>query len=182
MAQLVKNLLAMRETWVWSLNWEDLLEKGKATHSSILAWRIPWTVQSMGSQRVGHDSVSEVNWTKNNVAHCVDMESMLLWCKTKLSTQKKQIKGYMYATFMDLEPKWSGISNSPTESSSVMSASLLPHWLYCPWNSLDQNTEVGNFPLLQGIFLTQWSNPGLLHCRQILYQLSHKRSPGVQES
>ena len=44
MAQLVKNLPAMRETWVPSLGWEDALEKGKATHSSILAWRIPWTV------------------------------------------------------------------------------------------------------------------------------------------
>ena len=43
-AQLVKNLLAMRETWVRSLGWEDPLEKGKATHSSILAWKIPWTV------------------------------------------------------------------------------------------------------------------------------------------
>ena len=43
-AQLVKNLLAMQETWVPSLGWEDPLEKGKATHSSILAWRIPWTI------------------------------------------------------------------------------------------------------------------------------------------
>ena len=43
-AQLVKNLPAMRETWVLSLGWEDPLEKGTATHSSILAWRIPWTV------------------------------------------------------------------------------------------------------------------------------------------
>ena len=43
-AQLVKNPPAMRETWVRSLGWEDALEKGKATHSSILAWRIPWTV------------------------------------------------------------------------------------------------------------------------------------------
>ena len=43
-AQLVKNLPAMRETWVRSLGWEDPLEKGMATHSSILAWRIPWTV------------------------------------------------------------------------------------------------------------------------------------------
>ena len=43
-AQLVKNQPAMRETWVQSLGWEDPLEKGKATHSSILAWRIPWTV------------------------------------------------------------------------------------------------------------------------------------------
>ena len=43
-AQLVKNLPAMQETWVQSLGWEDPLEKGKATHSSILAWRIPWTI------------------------------------------------------------------------------------------------------------------------------------------
>ena len=49
-AQLVKNPPAMWETYVWSLGWEDTLEKGKATHSSILAWRIPWTVESMGSQ------------------------------------------------------------------------------------------------------------------------------------
>ena len=49
-AQLVKNRLTIRETWVWSLGWEDPLEKGKATHSSTLAWRIPWTVQSLGSQ------------------------------------------------------------------------------------------------------------------------------------
>ena len=60
MAQTVKNLPAMRETRVRSLGWEDLLEKGMATPSSILAWRIPWTeelggLQSMGSQRVGHD-------------------------------------------------------------------------------------------------------------------------------
>ena len=43
-AQLVKNLPKMRETWVQSLDWEDPLGKGKATHSSILAWRIPWTI------------------------------------------------------------------------------------------------------------------------------------------
>ena len=55
MAQKVKNLPAMQETWVLSLGWEDPLEKGKVTHSSILAWRISWTVKSMGSQRVGHD-------------------------------------------------------------------------------------------------------------------------------
>ena len=54
MAQLVKNPPAMQETWVRSLVWEDPLEKGTATHSSILAWRIPWTVWSKGSQTVGH--------------------------------------------------------------------------------------------------------------------------------
>ena len=54
-AQLIKNPPVMWETWARSLDWEDLLEKGKATHSSILPWRIPWTVQSMGSQRVRHN-------------------------------------------------------------------------------------------------------------------------------
>ena len=53
MAHLVKNPPAMQETLVQSLGWEDPLEKGKATHSSILAWRIPWTVSSMGSQKAG---------------------------------------------------------------------------------------------------------------------------------
>ena len=58
--QKVKNLPAMQKTWVQSLGQEDPLEKGIATHSSILAWKIPWTeepggLQSMESQRVGHD-------------------------------------------------------------------------------------------------------------------------------
>ena len=52
---MAKNPPAVWETWAQSLGWEDPLEKGKATHSSILAWRIPWTVESMLSQRVGHD-------------------------------------------------------------------------------------------------------------------------------
>ena len=58
-AQSVKNLPAMQETWVQSLGQEDLLEKEMATHSSILAWKIPWEepgrLQSMGLQRVEHD-------------------------------------------------------------------------------------------------------------------------------
>ena len=54
-ASLVKNLPAMRETWVQYLGWGDPLKKGKATHSSILAWRIPWTLLSVGSQRVVHN-------------------------------------------------------------------------------------------------------------------------------
>ena len=59
-AQTGKNPPAMRETWLQSLGWEDPLEEGMTTHSSILAWRIPWTeetgrLQSMGLQRVRHD-------------------------------------------------------------------------------------------------------------------------------
>ena len=59
-AQTIKRLPTMRKTWVQSLGWEDLLEKAMATHSSILAWKIPWMgepgrLQSMGSQRVGYE-------------------------------------------------------------------------------------------------------------------------------
>ena len=59
-AQTVKHLSAVQETWVLSLGWEDPLEKEMAAHSSTLAWKIPWTeepggLQSMGSKRVGHD-------------------------------------------------------------------------------------------------------------------------------
>ena len=65
---MVKNLPVMQETWVRSLDWEDPLEKGMATHSSILTWRIPWTekptrLQSIGSQRVRH------NWGTNTHTH-----------------------------------------------------------------------------------------------------------------
>ena len=67
-AQMVKNLPAMQENWVRSLGWQDSLEEGVATHSSILAWIIPWTekaggVQSTGLQRVGNDWVTN---TKHN--------------------------------------------------------------------------------------------------------------------
>ena len=95
-AQTVTNPPAKWETWVWSLSWEDPLEEGMAVHSSILAWRIPWTVAH-------HSSLHGV--------------------------------------------------------------------------SPGKNTEVGCHALLQGIFSTQGSNPGLLHCKQILYHLSHQGSP-----
>ena len=72
--------------------------------------------------------------------------------------------------WFNYEVKWS-------ESHSVVSDSLRPHVLYRPWSSPGQNTGVGSLSLLQRIFPTQGLNPGLLHCRLILYQLSHKGSP-----
>ena len=69
------------------------------------------------------------------------------------------------------------LGESEKESRSVMSHSLRPHGLYSPWNSPGQNTGVGSLSLLQQIFPTQGSNPGLLFCRRILYQLSHNGSP-----
>ena len=64
---------------------------------------------------------------------------------------------------------------------NCMSNSLRPHRLYSPWNSPGQDTGVGSLSLLQGIFPTLGSNPGLPHCRWILYQLSHKGSPRILE-
>ena len=72
--------------------------------------------------------------------------------------------------------KW-GVS----ECHSVMSDTLQSHGLWSPWNSPGQNTGVGSLSLLQGIFLTQGSSPGHPHCRQILYQLSHKGSTRILE-
>ena len=66
-------------------------------------------------------------------------------------------------------------------SCSVVSNSLRPYGLYSPWNSPGQNTGVGSLSLLQGILPTQALNPGFPHCRQILYQLSHKGHPRILE-
>ena len=70
---------------------------------------------------------------------------------------------------------------SESGSHSIMSDSLRPHGLYSSWNSPGQNTGMGSLSFLQGIFLTKGSNPGLLHCRQLFYQLSHKKSPRILE-
>ena len=84
--------------------------------------------------------------------------------------------------FLHLIPKAKARKNKTTcrtesERLSVMSNSLRPHGLYSPWNSPGQNTGVDSLFLLQVIFPTQGSNPGLPHCRQILYQLSYEGSP-----
>ena len=155
----------MQETWVQSQGWEDPLEKEMATHSSTLAGRIPWReeppgrLQSMGSQRVGHD-----------------------WATSHSLTQKyhKQVKreGHSKRTFI----KWDEhFEPSESESRWVVSDYWWPHGLYSPWNSPGQNPGVHSFSLLQGIFPTQGSNPGLPHCRQIPYQLSHQGSPRILE-
>ena len=85
-------------------------------------------------------------------------------------------------------PKWSksekpyhtilyGITYSERKWKSVVPASLQPHGLNSPWNSPGQNIRMGSHFLLQGIFLTQGSNLGLPHCRQILYHLSTREAP-----
>ena len=74
------------------------------------------------------------------------------------------------------------LMKSESESSSVKSDSLRPHELYGPWNFPGQNTGVGSLSLLQRIFPTEKLNQGLLHCRQILYQLSNQGIPAYQNT
>ena len=85
----LKHLPAMRETWIWSLGWEDPLEKEMATHSSTLAWKIPWMeepgrLQSMGSQRVRQDWATSFSLS-------------LCYCSTKTVTDNTQMKKHGYA-------------------------------------------------------------------------------------
>ena len=95
----------------------------------------------------------------------------------KFTTSAATCYHYTPTKFTKKRLQW----NSPfagkwSESHSVKSNSLRPHGLYSPWNSPGQNTGAGSLSLLWGIFPTQGLNPGLLHCRRILYQLSHNGS------
>ena len=83
-AQMIKSLPAMQETSVWPLGWEDPLEEGMATHSSILSWIIPWTeepgrLQSMGLQRVGYDWVTNTLCSFVSGLYPVTLDSISFW-------------------------------------------------------------------------------------------------------
>ena len=93
-----------------------------------------------------------------------------------LSPQK--VPFISHSLFLLLSPS---AMKSESESRLVMFDSLWPHGLYSLWNSPGQTTGAGSCSLLQGIFPTQGLNPGLMHCRQILYQLSHQGSPKIHE-
>ena len=93
-----------------------------------------------------------------------------------LNVAQTLTRSYASVRNMTTDP---AVLNTESAGRSVMSNPLRPHGLYptrllCPWDSPDKNTEVCCHSLLQGIFLTQGSNPGLLHCRWILYRLSHQ--------
>ena len=93
------------------------------------------------------------------------------------------LKGWHSST-MTISPTWTFLKHgekSESESCAVVSDSLRPHGLYSPWNSPGQNTGAGSLSLLQGIFPIQGLNPGLPHCRWILYQLRHKGSQRILE-
>ena len=118
-----------------------------------------------------HPQIEITNIVKIIIFHNLTISSVTQSCPTLRPHELQHIR----LPCPSLSPsEWS-------ESHSLMSDSLQPHGLYSPWNSLGQNTQVGSHSILQGIFPTQGSNPGLPHCRQTLYQLSHKGSPRILE-
>ena len=139
-AQRVKNLPAVQETQVQSLGWENLLEEGMATHSSILAWRIPWTeepggVQSMGSQRIGHD------WATNTLIYdaCDRTESNGVAAK---SSEDGDFSGSVAGTMVNDSAAWviSCIFNKLSSALDLTEALQSPTWIlalperhFCEW-------------------------------------------------
>ena len=122
----------------------------------ISAWNILWWPQTFHFSKSGRWYTAFIKL------------SQLFFCLEKL---------LFYLHF--LKNPFAGYRMLESESHSVMSDSLRPHGLYSPWNSPGQKTGVGSRSLSQGIFPTQGSNPGLPHCRQILYQLSHRGNPNL---
>ena len=158
---------------VRSLSWEDLLEEGMAIHSSILAWRIPMDRRAW--QTTVHSTAKIWIWLKWLSAHVwvvyflgSNPWLLLIVVRTtciRIIWQLEQLKS------------WGECESLSVVSNSLWPRGLLPARLLCPWNSPGKRITVGSCPLLPGIFPIQGLNPGLQHCRQILYHPSHQGSP-----
>ena len=146
-----------------------------STHTSIriLTWQC--VSRSLGSLFWAHHKGRDIIFTKED-----DVSGL----KERVGQQKEDagqpedLVSEWLSLFRNLNKKYilfSGICSVKVKV--TQSPTLCNH---NPWNSPGQNTGVGSLPLLQGIFPTQGLNPGLPHCRQILYQLNHKGSPYVQ--
>ena len=104
-AQTVKNLPVMLETQVWSLGWEGPLEKGMTTHSSLLAWRIPWTEQPSGLQRVRHNGVTNTSGSGvKNPPDNVGNLGLIPWVK-KIPVEKEMAS---HCSILAWESPWTG--------------------------------------------------------------------------
>jgi len=112
---MVKNLPAMQETQVWSPGWEDPLEKGMATHSSILAWRIPWTkepggLQSMRLQRAGHNWATNAHtpwWNIMESVNRVCLGTLMRWHGLKASLRWCLCRGVIEVRQQAIQWVWS---------------------------------------------------------------------------
>ena len=134
-------------------------------------------------------------WTPSTIAwpgssiHGILQARILEWVATSSSRGSSWLRNQTHIACISYIGRWilyhcttwEAQVSIESERCSVVSHSLRLHGLYSPWNSSGQNTGGGSLSLLQGIFPTQGSNPGLLHCRQILYQLTHKESPRILE-
>ena len=114
--------------------------------------------------------------TQGSTVHGISPARILEWAANSFSKGSSQPRGQTEVSCIFCTGRQI-LYHCESESHSVVSDSLRPRELYSPWNSPGQNTGVDSLSLLQGIFPTQGWNPGLLHCRWILYQLSHKGSP-----
>ena len=160
---MVKHLPTMQETQVPSLGWEDPLEKEMETHSSILAWKIPCTEElgwllSMGSQsrtRLSDFTITiKQSITENALARWVGATYLLSLVKVKITQSCLTLCDSMDCSLQ-------GYSVHGILQSRIL------EWIAIPFS--------------KGIFPTQELNPGLLHCRQILYPLSHQGSPRIRK-
>ena len=127
----------------------------------------PFPGTSQGGYEISSQLFSHLSWTSSNEYYCLSLSKDT---RTEVSANPT----WLMDTFKG------SVTESESTSHSVVSDSLQPHELYSPWNSPGQNPGVGSCFLLQGIFPAQRSNPGFLHCRWILYQLSHQGSPCEQ--
>ena len=169
-AQRVKHLPAMQETWVWSLGGEDPLEKEMATHSSTLAWKIPWMekpgrLQSMGSQRFGHDWATSFGMPQTGPDNPLLCHYFCYYMKWVSDNDMFTIRNTLTCSYGGLK-KWKF-------SYTVVSDPLWPHGLkptrlLFPCNFPSKSTGVGCHFLLQRIFTTQESSMDIPHCRQML--------------
>ena len=128
-AQMVKRLPTMRETWVQSLGWENPLEKEMATHSSILAWKIPWTedsgrLQSMGSQSVGHNWATSLHFTASTCPFSVSASPFLPY---KWVHQYHFSRFHIYALIF--APHFCPSPGAPSPVSQSWAST--PTWLAC---------------------------------------------------
>ena len=116
--------------------------------------------------------------------HGILQARIIDWVANPFSRGSSQPKDWTQVSciagrFFTAEPPGKPNFKNESESRSVVSDSLRFHELYSPWNSLGESTGVGSLSLLQGIFPTQGSNPGLLYCRQILYHWPIREAPNV---
>ena len=166
----------MQETCVQSLGWEDLLKKGKATQSSILAWRMAWTTVSHQFMIIWK-TIALTIWTFVGKVMSLPFNMLSSFVIVFLARSKHLLIWWLQSssavyTKYKISMKMLGAQSCPALC-NPMDCSL-------PGSSVHgilQSTRVISHSLLQGIFPSQGLNSGILHCRWILYHVSHQGSP-----